>query len=88
MLYCYSQRQPKLTVREIQKIKYPAVFIIGYAKRLLVLMPSLSGWATAGYFITAKCLTLFHHSLQMKKKNRCYARLSGKSDDFSHNVRK
>lgn len=41
---------------EIQKIKYPAVLVIGCAKRLLVLVPSLKGWATAGYFITGKCL--------------------------------
>ncbi len=43
-------------LREIQKIKYPAVFVIGCARRLLVLVPNLKGWATAGYFITGKCL--------------------------------
>ncbi|WP_414589887.1 hypothetical protein [Scytonema sp. PCC 10023] len=38
------------------QIKCPAVFVNGYSKRLLVLMPSPEGWATAGHFITGKCL--------------------------------
>ncbi|MGH8000732.1 MAG: hypothetical protein ACREPR_15215, partial [Brasilonema sp.] len=33
--------------------------VIGCARRLLVLVPSLKGWATAGYFITGKCLKIF-----------------------------